>query len=243
MKTAPFSDEVAFRIALATRSLPGLGISDLIQALQKNLGDDISEDSLSKITVTNLKTAVGQTYNLDGEEDGEDSRFSLGQLKEAVRLLWGETPADDETALNIKPYVEGEIPDSIRVALASNSLDQLDGHFGSCTQFLVYQVSATDKRLIDVRSTSEAESAEDKNAFRASLIKDCHVLYVVSIGGPAAAKVIKAGIYPMKIVEGGTAEAALENLQKVMATSPPPWLAKILGVSAQERVKNYKAQS
>jgi hypothetical protein len=68
------SNEVALRIALASRVLSGVTIGDTIEALQNCLGDNIDEEALKKITVTNLKTAFGQTYNLDGEEDGQDFR-------------------------------------------------------------------------------------------------------------------------------------------------------------------------
>ena len=50
-----------------------------------------------------------------------------------------------------QPYTDGDMPDSIRVACASNSGDLLNGHFGSCERFLVYQVSQAEYRLIDVR--------------------------------------------------------------------------------------------
>ena len=87
----------------------------------------------------------------------------------------------------------------------------------------------------------EADFAPDKNGFRVQLISDCHVLYVVSIGGPAAAKVIKGGIYPMKRLEGGSPDEVLGEFQHMMAESPPPWLAKILGVADGQRLKNYNA--
>lgn len=241
MKEQPFSDEVALRIALATRTLPGISIAEVLEALQKNLGDQLDETGLGKITVTQLKTAFGQTYNLDGEEDGEDSRMMLTELKEAVRILWGETGEIDHSLPAIEPYAAGEIPDSIRIAVASNTGEELDGHFGSCLRYLIYQLSATELKLIDIREAAAADLSDDKNAFRVSLIQDCHVVYMVSIGGPAAAKVIKGGLYPMKYTEGGAARDVLAQLQKVIATSPPPWLAKILGVAAGERVKNYKA--
>jgi nitrogen fixation protein NifX len=241
MSDQPLSDEVAFRIALATRALPDVSVGDLIEALQKYLGDVINEEALSRITVTNLKTAFGNTYDLDGEEEGEDATtFEIASLKKAVRILWGDTSEEDES-LAIEAYQEGDMPGSIRVAIASNSYDKLDGHFGSCLRYLIYQLSATDMKRIGIRSAEEADSSEDRNGFRVNLIKDCHVLFIVSVGGPAAAKVIKGGIYPMKIEKGGLATEVLEDLQKAIATSPPPWLAKILGVAEGERVKNYKA--
>lgn len=241
MSEQPISNEVALRIALAARALPEVSIGDLIEALQKYLGDVLDEAALSRITVTNLKTAFGKTYDLDGEEDGEDAGTGdIAQLKEAVRILWGEA-ADGDKLPSIEPYQEGDILNSVRVAVASNNGEQLDGHFGSCLRYLVYQLSAKEMKLIDIRSALEADLSDDKNAFRVSLIKDCQVLYIVSVGGPAAAKVIKAGIYPMKVTEGGAAREVLSQLQNAIATSPPPWLAKVLGVAEGDRVKNYKA--
>jgi predicted Fe-Mo cluster-binding NifX family protein len=56
------------------------------------------------------------------------------------------------------------MPGSLRVAVAANRGENLDGHFGSCDRFLIYQVGQDAIRLIDVRSTAEADAAEDKNA-------------------------------------------------------------------------------
>jgi hypothetical protein len=83
----------------------------------------------------------------------------------------------------VDAYAEGEMPGSIRVAVAANRGENLDGHFGSCDRFLVYQVGRQEIRLIDVRSTVEADAAEDRNAARSALIGDCQIVYVQSIGG------------------------------------------------------------
>ncbi|MGF1542652.1 MAG: dinitrogenase iron-molybdenum cofactor biosynthesis protein [Pleurocapsa sp.] len=241
MTTQPISNEVALRIALAARVLPDVSVRDLIDALQIDLNDDLSEESLSKLTVTQLKRAFGNIYEVDSEWEGEDAdNGDISAFKEAVRILWGETGYYDQE-LPIVPYQEGDLPNSIRIAVASNTGEQLDGHFGSCHRYLIYQLSVDEIRLIEVRSAIEADLAEEKNRFRVDLIKDCAVLYVVSIGGPAAAKVIQAYIYPMKVEQGGNAREILADLQKAIATSPPPWLAKILGISVDKRVKNYTA--
>ncbi|MCC6076250.1 dinitrogenase iron-molybdenum cofactor biosynthesis protein [Pseudomonas sp. GCM10022188] len=225
------SRETALRIALAARVLPGIGVARLLDMLQQSIPGPLTEESLQTITVTNLKTGFASA---DGEEDGEDISIGLPAIKEAVRILWGELAADDLP----QPVVLERIPErSIRVAIASNTGENLDGHFGSCLRFLIYQVSADEKALVDVRSALEADFAEDKNGFRVDLIRDCQVLYVVSVGGPAAAKVVRADIYPMKKLEGGQAQDILAELQAVMAGSPPPWLAKHLGVAAEERVR------
>jgi nitrogen fixation protein NifX len=223
--------ETALRIALAARVLPGINIGQLLETLQRRLGEDLTESSLQTITVTDLKTGFASA---DGEEDGEDINIGLAAMKEAVRILWGEADGQDLP----KPIPLESVPsDSIRVAIASNSGEELDGHFGSCLRFLVYQLSPTLLQLIDMRTTVEAELSDDRNAFRANLINDCQVLYVVSIGGPAAAKVVRAGVYPIKLTEGGAARDILQKLQQVINTNPPPWLAKIMGASVEERVR------
>ena len=225
------SRETALRIALAARVLPGIGVGRLLEMLHQCIEGPLTEESLQTVTVTNLKTGFASA---DGEEDGEDISVGLPAIKEAVRILWGETVAADLP----QPVVLDSLPErSIRVAIASNTGENLDGHFGSCLRFLIYQVSAEQKALIDVRSALEADFAEDKNGFRVDLIRDCQVLYVVSVGGPAAAKVVRADIYPIKRIEGGQAQDILAELQTVMAGSPPPWLAKHLGVAAEERVR------
>lgn len=233
----PITREAALRIALAARAMPNATLPALIDLLQRRLGDEIDEEKLRQVTVTMLKTGFASA---DGEEDGEDIGIGLEAMKLAVRILWGETQGDDSLP-KIQAYEEGEMPGSVRVAIASDQGDTLSGHFGSCLRFLVYQVSPDEVRLIDIRDTMDAEFSEDRNLWRAQLIGDCHVCYVVSIGGPAAAKVIRADIYPIKVPEGGPALDILQPFQKAMVESPPPWLLKILGVAAEKRLRNYSA--
>ncbi len=225
------SRDAALRIALAARALPDIGIGTLLDILHRRIPGELNEESLQTITVTDLKTGFA---SVDGEEDGEDIGIGLPALKEAVRILWGESDAEDLP----EPQRAAEpLAGAIRVALSSNSAELLNGHFGSCLRYLVYEVSPTEYRLVDVRSALEADFSDDRNAFRADLIRDCQVLYVVSVGGPAAAKVIRAGVYPIKKIDGGEAAAILAELQGVMAGKPPPWLAKILGADAEARVR------
>ena len=188
------SRDLALRIALAARVLPDVDVQKLIEILHEKLGTPLDDEKLKTITVTNLKTGIG---SLDGEEDGEDIDIGLANIKLAVRYLWGEET--DENLPEVQAYQEGDMPESIRVGVASNSGELLNGHFGSCLRFLVYQLSIDEHRLIDIRSTIGADDSDDRNLFRVNLVKDCQVLFMQSIGGPAAAKVIRADIYPIKI--------------------------------------------
>ena len=237
MSDRPFSDEVALRIGLAARCLPDISTADLIEAIQMKLGEKIDEKGLTQITVGHLKAAFGNAQDVDGDEESErDTQVAdMAAFKDAVRILWG----DASEQLPAVEAVDPAVTQSVRVAFVSNSGEELDGHFGSCSRFLVYQVAALQLKLIDIRDASEADASADKNGFRVSLIKDCKILYVVHIGGPASAKVIKADIHLISVPEGGQARSILTQLQKVLAGSPPPWLAKALGITIGTRQLSY----
>lgn len=237
MESNSLTREVALRIALAARVLPGVSAADLLTVLVERVGLPITEKKLAGITVTDLRSAIN---TVDGEEDTEDTAIDKAFLKQAVRHLWGEEAGEPDRP-DIQPYSEGDMPGSVRVAVASTDNESVDGHFGSCPHYLIYQVSSDEVRLIDKRSAAGADEAEDKNAFRANLISDCNVAYVQSVGGPAAAKVVRFGIHPMKIPDGGKALDILAQLQQILAGTPPPWLAKAIGVPAEER-KRFAAE-
>jgi nitrogen fixation protein NifX len=223
----------ALRIALAAKALPEVEMSGLVAKLGSQLGIPITEEKLATVTVADLKLI------LSGEETVEPD-VDNASIKLAVRYLWGES-GDAANLPELDAYAEGDMPGSLRVAVASNSEQNLDGHFGSCPRFLVYQVGRNDIRLIDIRSTLITDDAEDKNVARAELIGDCQIAYVQSIGGPAAAKAVRANVHPVKIPEGGPATVVLERLQAVL-DAPPPWLAKILGVEAKSLKKYASAE-
>lgn len=226
--TPSITREAALRVALAARELGELPVRDLVSALAARLDLPLTEAKLKTVTVADLQVI------LQGD-DVVETGTPKDQLKQAVRLLWGEGISGSDLPLP-DTYAEGDLPGSIRVACASNNGELLDGHFGSCERFLIYQVSPAALRLIDLRPTLEADHAEDRNVARAALINDCQVVYVQSIGGPATAKVVRAGVHPVKVSAGGTALETLQQLQTAL-NSPPPWLARAMGVEAGSLAK------
>ena len=220
------SREAALRIALAVRALNGLDVRALVGALIEKLEAPLTEAKLGTLTVEDLRHILAGDFAEQGCHVGVGS----DQLKEAVRLLWGQGVEHSDFP-GVDAYQEGDMPGSLRVAIAANRGENLDGHFGSCERFLIYQVGTDQIRLIAVRSTVEADTAEDKNAARSALIGDCQIVYIQSIGGPAAAKAVRAGVHPVKKPAGGKAREVLAELQGRLA-SPPPWLAQIMGVPA-----------
>ena len=231
--TTVITKTAALRIAQAARVLADVNAGAFAAKLGDNLGLPITEEKLAKVTVADLKLILSGEETVEPDVDG-------ASIKLAVRYLWGES-AEADTLPTTQPYADGDMPGSLRVAVASNSEENLDGHFGSCPRFLIYQVGRNEIRLIDIRPTFIADDAEDKNIARAGLINDCQIVYVQSIGGPAAAKAVRANVHPVKAPEGGKANIALVRLQAVL-DAPPPWLAKILGVEAKSLSRFAEAE-
>jgi nitrogen fixation protein NifX len=224
----PISRDVALRIALAAQALPGIETVQLLKVLDELVGLPPTPEALAKLTVKQFRNAAGDEFR----------SVSTDAIKQALGCLRGESGIEIETDLpDVEPFDDIDMPGSIRVACASNSAEELNGHFGSCAHFLIYQVDACEIRLIDVRVADGPEARDDKNAYRAGLISDCQVLFVASIGGPAAAKVVKTGVHPIKHLSGGNARARVADLQTVLATAPPPWLAKVMGQDEESRVR------
>lgn len=225
------SREAALRIALAARALDGLDVRALVGALADKFDLPITESKLASITVEDLRVILAGGH----AEENCVVGVSGDALKEAVRFLWGENIEGSDLPA-IDSYTDGEMPGSIRVAIANNKGENLDGHFGSCERFLIYQLSSAAIKLVAVRSGLDADAAEDKNKARAEVIADCDLVFIQSIGGPAAAKVVRAGVHPLKKPKGGPVRDILAELQGALL-SPPPWLARIMGLPAASLAK------
>jgi nitrogen fixation protein NifX len=130
---------------------------------------------------------------------------------------------------HLNPIPARPDPDALLVAFCSNDGVHINGHFGTCQLFFIYQVASDKAQLIDIRNFVEHETLED-NETRAQLLDGCHLLFCEAIGGPAAARIIRHNIHPLKIKKKDNAIAMqLQALHVLMNGTLPPWLAKVLG--------------
>ncbi len=227
MSQNAISRELALRIGLCARALPDTDAKRLLDVLAKFAGKKLNQAKLATLTVASFKAL----------SDGEFSAVDDITLQQALNILQTPVNVTDGEPLSIEAYQDGDMPNSIRIACASDNNLNIDGHFGSCNKFLIYQINTEESRLIDIRMTQMPDKGvEDKNLFRAQLIKDCQLLYVASVGGPAAAKIVKTGIHPVKTPSKGKISDTCDELQQVLNT-PPPWLAKVMGFNAEDRVR------
>ena len=221
MSQSTLSRELALRIGLAARALPDTQSKQLVHVLTDLLGWPLTEAKLAKLTLEPYRQALNRSY-------------TNAILKESLSFLTNadQSNADEMTSSQIQFYREGDMPHSIRVAIASRDGLHVDGQFSQCQEFYIYQVSAREWRLIAIRAAETAGplKAEQKQNYRAEIIQDCQVLYSQSIGGPAAAKVIKQNVHPIKLNGSPLIVDIIGQLQHVLLTSPPPWLAKTMGM-------------
>ncbi len=143
-------------------------------------------------------------------------------MSRTLRVIDTEGPAPGETPL--------------RVAIATNDMEHLNAHFGSARKFAVYEVWKTGARFIAAhefdnvtKQKGKHDDQDDKITPKVEALEGCALLFALAIGGPSAAKVVKAGIHPIKRKVAEPIEVVLEQVQEMLNGTPPPFLRKILG--------------
>ncbi|MGD9969561.1 MAG: nitrogen fixation protein NifX [Sulfuricurvum sp.] len=142
--------------------------------------------------------------------------------------------------MNTKITVEGEgtMDYGLKVAFATKDMEEINAHFGGAKEFVVYSVSKDGFSLVEVIRTDTSEVEEDdKTDFRVRALEGVKIMYCESIGGTAAAKVIRAGIHPMKVSEPTLIEDVLKNLVAMINGNPPPWVKRIIHMETEHDVR------
>ncbi len=129
---------------------------------------------------------------------------------------------------------------TLKIAIATNDHRYLDAHFGSARSFGLFEVGATGWRFVEMVSfddTTEATGQHrddvDHITPKVEALDGTDLLFVRAIGGPAAAKVVAAGIHPIKVKEPEPLGAVVLRVQRMLSGNPPPWLRKRLQKTAR----------
>jgi len=142
--------------------------------------------------------------------------------------------------MNTKITVEGDktMNSALRVAFATKDMEEVNAHFGGAKEFVVYNVSKEGYEVSEVIKTDTSElEDDDKTDFRVRALKGVNIMYCESIGGTAAAKVIRAGIHPMKVNEPTLIEDLLKSLVSMINGNPPPWVKNIIQMETPHDVR------
>ncbi|MBU1216086.1 nitrogen fixation protein NifX [bacterium] len=136
-----------------------------------------------------------------------------------------------------KITVQGDssIQNAMKVAFASKDMETINAHFGGAKEFVVYDVSKDGYVLSGVVKTDTSEmEGDDKTDFKVKALAGINIMYCESIGGTAAAKVIRGGINPMKVNEPRQIKEVLGELVEMINGNPPPWVKKIMNLDTTQ---------
>lgn len=128
----------------------------------------------------------------------------------------------------------------MKVAFATTDGKNINEHFGRAGMFAIYEFTDSGFCFIELRKFSDGmdksvTDTRDMGPLHDSAVQgkverlaDCKLIYLTEIGGPSAARLVKKGIMPMKVMEVVSIESALNQLKETIRKSPPPWLRKAL---------------
>ncbi len=218
------SDQAALRVALASKSLPNVDLRSLLGLLIQHLGEPLTETKLVGLSPKAFRLMVSSLGS------GPTRR----EVSSALDVLCNPEVSDASA-----PKVTADQPISepkLKVALTSNQGEMVNGHYGSCLRVLIYEVNESEHQLVEVREMPTEKKGEERAIAMLDRVRDCHMLFTLSIGGPAAARVTRANIHPIKKMTPMSAEEVLSDLSNVIATNPPPWIKRILGIATSEKI-------
>ncbi|MCL5673134.1 MAG: nitrogen fixation protein NifX [Deltaproteobacteria bacterium] len=116
----------------------------------------------------------------------------------------------------------------MKVGFATTDNVFINDHFGWAKKIAVYDVTESGFDFIGLREFEEEEDETEKIDKKIAKLRDLKIIFVESIGGTAAAKVVSSGIHPVKSKPDDEIINVLENLREVLSKNPPPWLKKII---------------
>lgn len=124
----------------------------------------------------------------------------------------------------------------MKVAFATHDLHRVDAHFASAPTFMLFEVAPNSHRLLEAvqfetvsnEDGIHADDGEDRLSAKIAALDGSSLLFVRAIGGPAAARVVKAKVHPIKLSEPEPIVQVISRVQQMMTGSPPPWLRKLM---------------
>ncbi|EAW37212.1 nitrogen fixation protein NifX [Lyngbya sp. PCC 8106] len=120
----------------------------------------------------------------------------------------------------------------MKVAFTTSDKVHINAHFGSARMIDVYDVTKQGYNFVNTLEFDDnlkEDGNEDKLVPKIEALSDCTLVYVLAIGGSAAARLIRKKITPVKAQsEEEEVLAILDKLVKTLNGNPPPWLRKVI---------------
>ena len=123
----------------------------------------------------------------------------------------------------------------MKVAFATQDMHTLDAHFGGARNLAIWDVSPDGYHFLEAVRFDEVSNQDGAHAeghdridARVDALDGCALLFVLAIGGPAAARVVGRRVHPVKLPRPEPIGDILERLRTMLNGTPPPWLRKAL---------------
>ncbi|MFS2225150.1 NifB/NifX family molybdenum-iron cluster-binding protein [Pantoea sp. B65] len=207
-------DEILFwRVFALMHCLPELTPAQVVDWLGMEQEGALDVDQIARLP---------QAW-LEARFPADRARLTAMRWRQIMACLRGELPAH----LTLQP--RQLTPATLLVAFASQDGVTINGHFGQSRLFFIYALDDSGAGLYDLRRWAGDTPGLESNETRVRLLEGCHLLFCESIGGPAAARVIRCNVHPVKAKPGTLITTQLQALQTMLTQQLPPWLARRLG--------------
>jgi len=109
----------------------------------------------------------------------------------------------------------------LNIAFATSNERDLDEHFGSCQQFIIYRLSLENKEHINtIKFTAYEGHNQQKISDRLTVLEDCFAVYCLACGNPVRKLLLEQGtrvvIHPH-----------IESIDKILSKVQANWPGKI----------------
>lgn len=133
----------------------------------------------------------------------------------------------------------------MRIAVATQDRQRVDAHFNGARTFMFYDVGPEGHTFLEAiqfddvsdESGVHREDGEDRLTIKINALEGASLLFCRAIGGPAAARVVRARVHPIKLPTDEAISDVIARISTMLKGNPPPWLRKAMrdGEAGDER--------
>ncbi|MCQ1058571.1 NifB/NifX family molybdenum-iron cluster-binding protein [Photobacterium sp. ZSDE20] len=134
-----------------------------------------------------------------------------------------------EVARRLEAVLEPSVFD-LKVAVATQSREFVDQHFGQTEALLIYGISDSECQLIRATEFPVPKAERSHGALPAKIaeLSDCNAVICNAIGNAVVLKLMDKQIMPIVVFEQKPIRSVLEELQTQLREDRPLWMTRIL---------------
>lgn len=132
----------------------------------------------------------------------------------------------------------------MRIAVATQDQKTVNAHFNGARTFMFYDVGPEGHTFLEAvqfdnvsDQSGNHEEGEDRLGTKIAALEGASLLFCRAIGGPAAARVVRAKVHPIKLPADEPITEVINRVSTMLKGNPPPWLRKAMrdGEAGDER--------